>query len=372
MKRWIAASAAAIMLAACTAVTTIDKTFAAAPLTLTVDGEAALSPLHPFQEHGLVYVPVRVLTEFYPARLQWDNKLKLLTIIGDSSSTMIKPGSELILYYGNTSVLEGKAILRKGHIYIPASSLNLLSGADFRLDQEKNIVSIISGSVSTTVRTPTEALAAAEDHPKVKIYAALKDQTTYKGYILEVNGKKHQFDWETPRDLSHPPELYYADVNKDGQPEAVVILTLGTGTGIVEQEIHIVKPETWKELTVPEAWKAASQLVSSSITPDHNDMLISLKLKGASPAEVTLRLPDRAEDGNISDTTGIGTVTYYSVESNRLVAEVSVTTGFLESLGSLKLVYKPSDSGMTMEPESVTFIPFKEYPATIKESGAND
>ncbi|MNW67053.1 hypothetical protein D3C74_455880 [compost metagenome] len=101
-------------------------------------------------------------------------------------------------------------------------------------------------------------------------------------------------------------------------------------------------------------------------------MVISLKLKGASPAEVALRLPDRAEDGNISDTAGIGTVTYYSVASNRLVAEVSVTTGFLESIGSLKLVYKPSDTGMAMEPESVTFIPFKEYPATIKESGAND
>ncbi|WP_054939172.1 copper amine oxidase N-terminal domain-containing protein [Paenibacillus ihuae] len=372
MKRWIAASAAAIILAACTAVTTIDKTFAAAQLTLTVDGEAALSPLHPFQKDGLVYVPVRVLTEFYPARLQWDNKLKLLTIPDDSSSTIIKPGSELILYYGNTSALEGKAILLKGHNYIPASSLNLLSGADFRLDQGKNTVSIISGSVSTTVRKPAEALAAAEDHPKVKIYAALKDQTTYKGYILEVNGKKHQFDWETPRDPNHPPELYYADVNKDGQPETVVILTLGTGTGIVEQEIHIVKPETWKELTVPEAWKAASQLVSSSMTADHNDMVISLKLKGTSPAEVTLRLPDRAEDWNIGGKAGIGTVTYYSVESGRLVAELNVTTGFLESVGGLKLVYKPSDSGMAMEPESVTFLPVREYPATIKESGAND
>jgi hypothetical protein len=372
MKRWIAICTAAIMIAACPAVSTIDKTFAAAPLEMTVDGETALSPLHPFKEGDIVYIPIRVLTEFYPVKLQWDNKLKQVTIKDDSTSTIIKSGSALYLYFGSTSVMEGKAILRKGHLYIPASMLNSLTGGDFRLDQKQNTVAITSGSVSTTVRTPAEALAAAENHPKVKIYAALKEQSTYKGYILEVNGKKHQFAWETPRDLSYPPQLYYADVNKDGQPEAVVILTLGTGTGIVAQEIHIVKPETWKELTVPEAWKAASQLVSSTIVPDHEDMVVSLKLKGASPAEVTLRLPDRAEDKYISDTAGIGSVTYYSVDSDRLIAEVNVTTGFSESIGSLKLVYKPADSGKAMVPESVTFMPYKEYPATIKELSAND
>lgn len=372
MKRWIAACAAAVMIAACPSVSTIDKTFAAAPLELIVDGETALSPLHPFQEGGIVYIPIRVLTEFYPAKLQWDNRLKLLTITTDSSSTMIKSGSELILYFGDTSVMEGKAILRKGHLYIPVSTLDLLSGADFELDLEHGTVSIVSGSVSTTVRTPTDALAVAADHPTVKIYAALKDQSTYRGYILEVNGKKQQFPWETSRELRYPPQLYYADVNNDGQPEAVVILTTGTGTGIVGQEIHIVQPEAWQELNVPEAWKAASQLVSSAITADHNDMLISLKLKGTTPAEVTLRLPDRAEDGNIGGTAGIGSVTYYSVESGRLVAEVNVTSGFLESVGELKLVYAPADAGMALVPESVTFISYQEYPVTIKELTAND
>lgn len=372
MKRWIASVAAAMLIAACPSALDIDKTFAAAPLQLIVDGEAALTPLHPFQDQGIVYVPVRVLTEFYPAVLQWDNKQKLLTIAGDSSSTMIKPGSQLVLYYGSSTALEGKAILRNGRMYIPASALNLISGADFRLDQEQNSVSIISGSVSTTVRTPTEALAAAEDHPEFKIYAALKDKTAYKGYVLEVNGRKHKYDWQTYRDLSHPPELYYADVNQDGQPEAVVILTLGTGTGIVEQEIHVINPQTWQELAVPEAWEAASQLIASSITADGKDMLVSLKLGGALPAQVELRLPDRSDDPSIGGAAGIGTVTYYRVDKGRLKAEVNVTTGFLESIGSLELIYKPAASGKALEPESVIFQAYDEYPATVKKQAAND
>ncbi|AIQ45397.1 hypothetical protein R70723_05410 [Paenibacillus sp. FSL R7-0273] len=372
MKRWIASVAAAMLIAVCPSALDIDKTFAASPLKLIVDGEAALTPLHPFLDQDIVYVPVRVLTEFYPAALQWDNKQKLLTITTESTSTMVKPGSQLVLYYGSSTALEGKAILRNGRMYIPASALNLISGADFRLEQKQNSVSIISGSVSTTVRVPTEALAAAEDHPEVKIYAALKDKTAYKGYILEVNGQKHKYNWQTYRDLSHPPELYYNDINKDGQPEAIVILTLGTGTGIVEQEIHVINPKTWQELSVPEAWKAATQLVSSSITADGKDMLVSLKLAGASPSQVTLRLPDRSDDPNIGGKAGIGSVTYYMVENNRLTAEVNVTTGFLESIGSLKLVYKPAASGKALEPESVTFIAFDEYPATVKKQTAND
>ncbi|WP_342564611.1 copper amine oxidase N-terminal domain-containing protein [Paenibacillus sp. FSL R7-0345] len=372
MKRWIASVAAAMLIAACPSALDIDRTYAAAPLKLIVDGESALTPLHPFLDQGIVYIPVRVLTEFYPARLQWDNRQKLLTIGDESSSTMIKPGSQLVLYYGSSTALEGKAILRNGRMYIPASALNLVSGADFRFDQDKNTVSIISGSVSTTVRKPSEALAVAENHPEVKIYAALKDKTRYKGFVLEVKGQKHQYGWETARDLSHPPELYYADVNQDGQPEAVVILTLGTGTGIVEQEIHVIKPQTWKELDVPEAWEAAGQLVTSSITANGKDMLVSLKLGGTLPAQVELRLPDRADDPNIGGSAGIGTVTYYKVENNRLTAEVNVTTGFLESIGSLELVYKTAKSGTALEPESVTFMAFDEYPATVKKQAAND
>lgn len=359
-----------LMLAGSPAASSIDNALAAAPLRLVVDGESALTPLRPFTDKGLVYVPVRVLNEFYPAKLSWNNQSKLLTVSTDYSSLTLKPGTSLLLYGGGGSYsMEGKVILRKGHVYLPAGELNSLSGASYRLDEDKNQVLIESGSVSTTVRVPKDPLALAEGSPSVKLYAALKDGSTYKGYILEVNGKKHSFDWETYRDLSHPPELYYSDINADSRKEVVIVLTLGTGTGLVDQEIHVIRPEDGSEISVLPAGEAAKQLISTSVTEDGEDVLVNLKLQHSTTPAVAVRIADRAAD-EVSGV-GFGSVVYYKVESGRLVANTNVLIGFAESIGDLKIVYKAGKAGM--EPESVTFIPFdKYYPAEITETQDHD
>lgn len=367
MKKWIASCTFALLVAGIPAATapSLNIAQAAAPLKLIIDGEAALSALNPFYADSILYIPVRILTEYYPARLHWDNQLKQLTVADDSSTTLFRPGSAFMMYSGSSFELEGKVLLRQGHVYLPASAFNSLSGAEVEPDPAANSIGIESGSVSTTVRVPAVPLTAAENNSKVKLYAALKNGDTYEGFILEVEGRKHTFSWKAPRDLSHPPELYYADIDKDGKREAVVILTLGTGTGIVAQEIHAVKPEQWKEIAVPEAYEAAEALVSSSISTAKEDMLVTIQLKGASPSTVTLRLPGRAEEVELGTQAGIGAVTYYRVEDDKLIAETSVSIGFAEGIGRLKLVYKPAGEGMG--PESVTFLPFEEYPVTVKK-----
>ncbi|KAI7258476.1 hypothetical protein KC345_g10547, partial [Hortaea werneckii] len=236
-------------------------------------------------------------------------------------------------------------------------SLNSLTGATAELEAGGTRVAITPGSLSTTVRVPAEPLAAAASNAKVKLYAALKDGNTYKGFILDVNGRKHSFDWSVPRDLTHPPELYYADIDKDGKPEATVVFTLGTGTSLVAQEVHVVKPEQWKELAVPAADKTASAALSSSISLDQNDVLLKLEFKGEAPSKVTMRIPDRAEDGlnYFGKTAGIGAVTYYRVEGGKLKADTSLMIGMTESMGTLKLEYKAGAAGMMLG--SISFEP---------------
>ncbi|WP_187355136.1 copper amine oxidase N-terminal domain-containing protein [Paenibacillus tengchongensis] len=359
-----------LLLAGSPAASSIDNAMAAAPLRLVVDGEAAVTPLRPFTENGLIYVPVRVLNEFYPAELKWNNQSKLLTVSTDYSSLSLKPGTSLLLYEGGGSYsMEGKVILRKGHVYLPAGELNSLSGASYRLDKDKNQVLIESGSVSTSVRVPKVPLALAEGNPAVKLYAALKDGSTYKGYILEVNGVKRSFNWETYRDLSHPPELYYTDITGDGRKEAVIVLTLGSGTGIFQQEIHVIRPEDGSEINVLPAGEAAEQLITSSIADDGADVLVRLKLQRSSTPSVAIRVADRTAEELIG--VGFGSVVYYKVESGKLVATANVLVGFAESIGDLKIVYKSGGSGL--EAESITFIPYDNYyPAEITEAPAND
>ncbi|MHA6531247.1 stalk domain-containing protein [Paenibacillus sp. BAC0078] len=359
MKKILAASALALLIAGCAAAPDIDTISAAAPLTLTIDGQTVLPQLHPFTSAKLLYVPARALLEYYPFELKWDNTHKRLTLTNNSSQTVLTPGSTAMqVSYTQTDgsyedVQEGPVLLRGGHVYIPARTVEQLTGAEPKLTASGNGVSITSGDVSTTVRVPAEPLVvAAGNASKVKLYTALKDGNTYKGFILEVNGKKHSFKWEAPRLVSYPPELIYADVDNDGKPEATVIFTLGTGTGIVQQEVHVVKPEQWKELAVPTAEKAATDAVSSTISLDHDDVLVRLELAGASPSKVTLRLLGRAEDGGLDyfgTKAGIGAVTYYKVENGKLKAETSVNVGLTESIGTLKLIYKPGSTGMVLD-----------------------
>jgi hypothetical protein len=367
MNKLIAIGASTLFLTGCGTSASIDMNTVAinktqtttAPLKIMVDGQAVLPSLSPFYSGDTLYVPARVLMEYYSCELNWNNSLKTLTFSDGSTNYVLKPNNEYMQADEYQNELGGPAILRNGRFYIPADSLNGFSGADVSLNASRTAVLITSGSVSTTVRTPSEPLTVAPENDEVKLYTALKDGDTYKGFILEVNGTKHTFNWEAPRLLSAPPEIHYADIDKDGVEEIVVILTRGIGTGIVQQEMHVVKPQQWKEVNIPSAEKAATALVTSTISKDKSDLLVKIQVKGSTPSIVSLRLPDRAEDGNFGQQAGIGAVTYYMVEEGMLKAETNVYIGFLESIGTLTLVYKAGSEGM--EPESIRFEPHEEY-----------
>jgi hypothetical protein len=364
MKKLITASAIALLFAGQAAASSIDIAHsAAAPLSLMVDGLLVLPHVNPFYSNGVLYVPAIALLEYYPALLQWNNIRKQLTVSTDWDNTLFTPGRSAIqVSYTQTEgsyeeMLDAPVLLKEGHVYIPADTLALLTGATAELDAGGTRVAITPGSLSTTVRVPTEPLAVAADHSKVKLYAALKDGDTYRGFILEVNGKKRSFGWSVYRDYTHPPQLFYADVDHDGKPEATVVFTVGTGTSLVAQEVHVIKPEQWKELAVTAADKAASAAVSSSISLDQDDVILKLELKGATPSKVTMRIPGRAEDGlkYFGKTAGIGAVTYYKVENGKLKADTSLMVGNTESMGTLKLEYKAGAAGMELS--SITFEP---------------
>ncbi|MEK5034356.1 stalk domain-containing protein [Paenibacillus sp. FSL R7-0302] len=369
MKKLITAAAIALLLAGHAAGSSIDIAHsAAAPLSLVVDGQAVLPYAAPFHSGGILYVPARTLLEFYPMQLQWNNTLKQLTLSTSWDKTILTPGSASMQTDGGANeTLDAPVLLKAGRVYIAAATLDSLTGAVTELKPGGSRVTVTPGDLSTTVRVPAEPLAVAGNNSKVKLYAALKDGNTYKGFILEVNGKKQHFNWTVPRDYSHPPQLFYADVDSDGKPEATVVFTLGTGTSLVAQEVHVVKPEQGKELSVPAADKAASAVVSSSISLDKDDVLLKLELTGSAPSKLTLRLPDRAEDGlkYFGSKAAIGAVTYYKVENNKLLADTSLMVGMTESVGTLKLEYKAGKTGMELG--SIAFEPHERGEAIVEK-----
>jgi len=79
--------------------------------------------------------------------------------------------------------------------------------------------------------------------------ANLKDGI-FSDMTLSIDGKTKRFPWKTYGEQAFLPELSYADVDRDGRNELIVILCKGEGTGMLEEEIHVLNPEHFLEITV--------------------------------------------------------------------------------------------------------------------------
>lgn len=353
MNKKLAAGAAILLMSAILASTPAPQPAQAADqIELWVDGEKTKAAGQPFYRGKALYIPVRVLGEFYPFTFHWDNKSKSVTLKTPYGTSMVKAGSELATasWMGDV-VLSGPALLKGGHLYFPAYDLNTFTGAEIVTDSTGR-VEIRSGSVSTSVRVPKEPIAVADENSGVKLYPALKDGEKYRGFIIEAEGKRFRFDWETERFPSRPPQLYYADVNGDGTQEAVVVFVTGYGTGLHMQEVHVVSMKDGKEIKVTPPETAAEALVASGIKLEGKELLIDLKLQGKSPKELHLRLTDADPDYRYNTEIGFGGVTYYRVEGDKLIAKSAGSIGFAYYIGDFEFTYANAPGGL--QPESVT------------------
>lgn len=326
--------------------------------SLTVDGEPAASPGSPFFAGDILYIPVRVMGEYYPYTFSWNNKVKSLTLASPDGVVVLQNGSRAVNAQGAALLqLSAPVLLRQGHAYIPADSLNPLTGAEVTFNASGD-VAITSGSVSVSVRQPVEPLATAENS-SYKLFAALKEGRDYKGLIIETNGTRHPYDWIVPRLPSYKPMLYAADIDSDGQSEAVVVFTIGTGTGVHMEEIHVVKPQDGEEIPVLSPEEASDGLIESRIMREGTELVIDLKLKGKTPQEWSFRIPDADPDYRYNSSIGVGGVVYYKVDGDKLKAEAAGDIGFANYMGDFDFEYALTENGLV--PVGVSFTPYPEF-----------
>ncbi|MGG1878879.1 copper amine oxidase N-terminal domain-containing protein [Paenibacillus cisolokensis] len=360
MKSYIIAGITALLLIVIMSQLLQDRVQAqdeAAPIVI-VDGEAVPSPGYPFYSGDILYVPARVMGTYYPYTFRWDNAEKSLQLDAPDGVVILKSGSREVTVHGEALFqLDAPVLLRQGHVYIPVDSLSSLTGAEVTYRSIED-VTITSGSVSISVREPKEPLATAEDS-SYKLYAALKDRQNYRGFILEAGAARYSYDWQAPRLPSYEPVLHAEDVDRDGQPEVVVIFTTGTGTGLHMEEIHVVDPRDGQEIPVMSAEQAADEWIESRITLEGSELVIDVKLKGETPQAWSFRIPDVEPGDHYNSQVGVGGVIYYDVDGGKLTAEAAANIGFANYIGDFEFEYDRSERGF--EPVAVTFHPFPEF-----------
>lgn len=104
-------------------------------------------------------------------------------------------------------------------------------------------VGTCSVSNAHVVNTSEQILVVGDEEDDIFLYATPNpDEDLYTDFQVKIGQevvKTH--GWEVSMREERKPELYVMDLNKDGKKEVVVIITLGTGTWIVQKEAHILQ-----------------------------------------------------------------------------------------------------------------------------------
>ncbi|GAA0136897.1 hypothetical protein YSY43_37380 [Paenibacillus sp. YSY-4.3] len=103
------------------------------------------------------------------------------------------------------------------------------------------------------------------------------DSDVFKGLIVQVDQLSEHFDWTNVTNKTYYPVVHIADINGDDQNEIVIILTTGYGTGMNEQEIHVLNKEDLTELSLEDPLLAIKDEVTSEILHEQDQVKVVVK-----------------------------------------------------------------------------------------------
>jgi hypothetical protein len=196
-------------------------------------------------------------------------------------------------------------------------------------------------------------LIAEIPHSDIKLYYVKEDKSSgmYVGFILEIDGAKKFYKWENVINPTYAPKLEISDLDKDGIGEIIVHLCKGYGTGVYDEEVHVVKQSpVFDEILVENPIIILYKSVKATEFPEHFE--ITLKNKRFIVKKKGILTPPYAtvgvgwEEGN----------TTYEIKDNTLYARVRVGADMI-NIGELIVKYKYQNEIFQME--NIDFISYK-------------
>lgn len=106
----------------------------------------------------------------------------------------------------------------------------------------------------------------------VTLYAIERDGYLENFKLKSNGGIQYYPSWINVSNEAYKPQLFYNDINSDGKKELIIILTTGYGTGIIEQNIHVLHKtktdigEVYKEIIVDNPMTILLKNVKTKLT----------------------------------------------------------------------------------------------------------
>ncbi|MFS0727997.1 DUF4850 domain-containing protein [Paenibacillus sp. 1P07SE] len=189
----------------------------------------------------------------------------------------------------------------------------------------------------------TEPVAVTGDGD-VKLYGLEKRDGMHLGYHLELEGRGAVFDWKGMIDVTGEPQMVAEDINGDGRAEIVVATTLGRGTGVSIQEVHVVNPVTLEEVAVEDPVAAMEGAMDSRIEVEDDRTYVYWSLPGE---DGTLEID--YEVGYPNEEMLFGSHVSFGVKNGRLTASVVGSIAINEFTGNFVLDYRYDGEGYVVD-----------------------
>lgn len=183
-------------------------------------------------------------------------------------------------------------------------------------------------------------VAAKSEKEGITIFAKMRDGI-YIDFKIDFKGRVFSRPfWINVTNPIYAPQIIYENINHDKKEELIIILTRGYGTGVLDEEVHVLDTHhnLLREVLVDNPIAIINKNVKTKLSPTIAEIRI-----GDRTSIVDLK-PLGIRPENLFDDIYFGNIIKYEVTDNQLIvniaAQISPAGGFL---GEVVIVYEYRD-----------------------------
>lgn len=219
--------------------------------------------------------------------------------------------------------------LIQGRVFVPVRTVAEALQAEVKWDE-------LSNTVTITQKKPTQEVIAEVPEVKASLLA-VEREGIYEKFELRVGDQARSFpSWRSSS--SRPQQLIFSDIDRDGNKEIIVLLTVSSGNGVDTTEAHVIKTGNMLEdVYVDHPLAVIYKNVKTKVDTDE----IKIKVGGEnySISKDKLSSPPENWYSNIH----FGKQISFNVLDNQLTAHLSGQISPTEYIGEVVITYELKD-----------------------------
>ncbi len=143
-------------------------------------------------------------------------------------------------------------------------------------------------------------------------------------------------------------------------------MTHGTGTGVHEEEVHVINPADFSEIAVENPLDIVTENVETSIRREGEDVTVKI---GLNERTALIKMKE-ADSGCWGSDVFWGNVNHFYVSDNELRADIAAQVSASAFVGKVEIYYSFDGEQFTME--DIEFAGYENYANSNSDTGSEN